>query len=43
MTSETVRGRMIAYEWIYNLNSGLVVLLVLVMAKITNKIKSLVL
>ena len=39
MTSETVRGRMIAYEWIYNLNSGLVVLLVLVMAKITNKIK----
>ncbi len=39
MTSETARGRMIAYEWIYNLNSGLVVLLVLFMAKFTDKIK----
>ena len=39
MTSETPRGRMIAYEWIYNLNSGLVVLLVLFMAKISEKIK----
>lgn len=39
MTSQTSRGRMIAYEWIYNLNSGLVVLLVLFMAKITDKIK----
>lgn len=39
MTTETARGRMIAYEWIYNLNAGLVILLVLVMARMTQKIR----
>lgn len=39
MLSETNRGTMIAYEWLYNLNSGLIILLVLFMSKITDKIK----
>jgi len=39
MTSDTMRGKMIAYEWLYNLNSGLIILFVLISSKLTSKYK----
>ncbi len=39
MTSETPRGTQIAYEWLYNLNSGLIIMFVIVATKLSSRIK----
>lgn len=39
MTSETPRGLMVSYEWLYNINAGLIILFVIPVAFLSKRIK----